>query len=83
MSSPTETPSPLPTLGDDAVNEERGAPPGMVYNIAPMTIAIDNEGGIPYVRRLTTQVGSEKPGEGESQPSVGLLISTDIHISFQ
>lgn len=84
MSSPTETPSPLPTLvGNDAGNEERGADPGRVYNIAPMTIAIDSEGGISYVQRLMAQVGSGGPGEGESQLSVSLLTSTDIHISFQ
>ncbi len=84
MSSPTETPSPLPTIvGDVAGNEERGPVPGRAHNIAPMTIAIDNEGGISYVQRLMAQGGSGRPREGESQSSVSLLTSTDIHISFQ
>ena len=81
MSSPTETPSLL--VGNDAGNEERAPSPGRVYNIAPMTIAIDDEDALSYVKRLTAQVGSGRPGEGESQSSVSLLTSTDIHISFQ
>ena len=73
MSSPTETPSLLPTIvGNDAGNEERGPSPGRVYNIAPGTIALDGEGGLLYVQRLTAPVGSERPGEGESQSSVSL-----------
>ena len=84
MSSPTETPSPLPSIVDDvAGNEERGPSPGRIHNTAPTTIAIDNEGGIPYVLRIIAQVGEGRPKEGELQSFVNFLTSTDIRISFQ
>ena len=84
MSSPMETLSPPPTIvAYEAKNEERSPSPGGSNNKGPMPIAFDGEGGIPYVQRLVAQVGSGGPGGGESQPSVGVFPSTDIHISFQ
>ena len=84
MYRPTETPSPPPTIvGYDTRNEEQSPSPGGVHHTGPITIAIDGEGGIPFVQRVVAQGGPTRPGEGESQSSVSLLPSTDIHISFQ
>jgi hypothetical protein len=84
MSPATDTPSPLLSIvGYEAGNEEQSPPTGGVYNTWPMIIAFDGEGGIPYVERLMAQGGPTRPpGEGESQSSVSLPPSTDIHISF-
>ena len=76
--------SPPPTIvAYEAENEERSPSPGGTNNTGPMPIAIDGEGGIPYVKRLVAQVGSGRPGKGESKSSVSLFPGTDIDISFQ
>ena len=46
------------------------------------SIAIEGEDSLIYVQRLMAQGGSGRPGEGESQSSVNLLTSTDIHRSL-
>jgi len=88
MPGPTETPSPVPTtVGYDAENEERSPSPGRAHNTGPLIFAFDGEGGISHAKRLVqrqvAQDGSGRLGEGESQSSVSLFPSTDIHTSFQ
>jgi len=88
MPGPTENPSPVPTIvGYDTENEERSPSPGRVHNAGPAIIALDEEDGISHAQRVVQQLvaqdGPEGPGEGESQSSVSLLPSTDMHTSFQ
>jgi len=88
MHNPTETPSLVPTIVSyDAENEARSPSPGRPHNTGPAIIAFDEEDGISHVQRVVQQLvghdGSGGPGEGESQSSVSLFPSTDMHMPFQ